>query len=192
MMPLARRIYAEKRGVVVALGLGLLVNLAIYLVAVYPWTLKVRNDDARERAAASAARVAELNERRARATLQGKDQADAELRRFYSDVLPADASVARRVTNLRLAQLAQAANLRHERRSVKPERDKDSHLTRVRMTMVLAGTYRDIRRFIHDLETSPEFVVIEDVALAQGEEKSAPLVLTLQVSTYYWTGADGT
>ena len=52
--------------------------------------------------------------------------------------------------------------------------------------MVLAGNYADIRRFIYELDTAPEFVVIEDVSLAQREEGAAPLVLTLQVSTYYW------
>jgi hypothetical protein len=58
------------------------------------------------------------------------------------------------------------------------------------MTMVLAGSYQDVRQFIHQLETAPEFVVIEDVALVQGEERTAPLVLTLQMATYYWTGTE--
>ena len=33
---------------------------------------------------------------------------------------------------------------------------------------------------------------IEDVALAQGEEQGSPLVLTLQVSTYYLSETNGT
>ena len=77
--------------------------------------------------------------------------------------------------------------MRHERRSTTTEQDRDSHLARLRTTMVLAGNYADIRRFIYELETAREFVVIEDVSLTQREEDSAALVLTLQVSTYYWT-----
>ena len=56
------------------------------------------------------------------------------------------------------------------------------------MTMVLEGEYRDVRRFIHKLETAPEFVVIEDVALVQGEQ-NAPLTLTVKLSTYYKAGS---
>jgi Tfp pilus assembly protein PilO len=189
-MSLARRIYAEKRRLIVPLVAGVALNAAIYGLAVYPWTLKVRADEARAGETERALRVAESNYQAARATLTGKDRADAELRKFYRDVLPADSSAARRVTHLRLAQLAQQANLRHERRSVKPEQDRESRLVRVRTTMVLGGDYRNIRRFIHELETSPDFVVIENVALAQSEERGAPLVLTLEVSTYYWTGGD--
>ena len=56
------------------------------------------------------------------------------------------------------------------------------------MTMVLQGEYRDVRRFIHKLETAPEFVVIESVTLVQGE-KNAPLILTVKLSTYYKAGS---
>jgi hypothetical protein len=38
------------------------------------------------------------------------------------------------------------------------------------------------------IETAPEFVVIQDISLVQGE-KNAPLTLTLQLSTYYKAGS---
>ena len=34
------------------------------------------------------------------------------------------------------------------------------------MTMILTGDYSNIRRFIHELETAPEFLVLESVAVA--------------------------
>ncbi len=58
----------------------------------------------------TAANFALLTARRehanARATVTGKGQADAELKKFYSDVLPPDLSGARRITYLPLEHLA--------------------------------------------------------------------------------------
>ena len=36
--------------------------------------------------------------------------------------------------------------------------------------MVLAGEYEDVRRFIHALETAPEFILVEEVVLSHGNE----------------------
>ena len=47
----------------------------------------------------------------ARGTVTGKKEADAELAKFYQDVLPADFSAARRVLYPHLDQLARKANL---------------------------------------------------------------------------------
>ena len=51
--------------------------------------------------------------------------------------------------------------------------------------MVLAGEYANMRRFIHGLETAKEFVVIEDISLAQAPGQNSALVLTIQLVTYY-------
>ena len=56
--------------------------------------------------------------------------------------------------------------------------------------MVLAGEYEDIRRFIYELETAPEFILIEEVILSQGDKAEQDLVLTLGVATYFWMGPD--
>jgi Tfp pilus assembly protein PilO len=100
-------------------------------------------------------------------------------------VLPDDLAGARRITYARLAQLARDADLRYERRSYEPDANYDGSLQKVQITMVLEGEYRNVRRFIHELETAPEFVVMEDVALAEGTDPDAPLTLTLQLATYF-------
>ena len=46
--------------------------------------------------------------------------------------------------------------------------------------MVLQGEYESLRQFIYELETAPEFVIIDDVTLAEGEA-GKPLTLTLDV-----------
>ena len=49
---------------------------------------------------------------------------------------------------------------------------------------MLSGTYPEMRDFLYQLETAPEFVVVDNVQLAEGSEGGG-LVLTLDLSTYY-------
>jgi Tfp pilus assembly protein PilO len=58
-------------------------------------------------------------------------------------------------------------------------------LERLGIEMALTGEYADIRDFIYALETSPEFVVIEDVSLAEGSRSEAGITVNLQLATYY-------
>ncbi len=48
-----------------------------------------------------------------------------------------------------------------------------------------AGSYGEIRRFIHALETAPEFVVVDNVQLAEGRDSGDGVQLTLAMSTFY-------
>lgn len=185
MTPLLRRIFAERRSVIVPLGVGLIANVVVYAVGVYPLNRRVMAAAARTESASQVERSAETTYARAVSLAEGKTRADDELRTFYEDVLPRGLAGARRITYVRLASLAAEAGLQYERRTVRTVIDPDATLAKLEMTMVLAGAYEDVRRFIYRLETSPEFLVIDDVALAQSEESDAPLVLTLDVSTYY-------
>ena len=57
---------------------------------------------------------------------------------------------------------------------------------------MLKGDYRDIRRFIHELETAPEFLVLEHVELTQNEnDADKGITVTIQVATYFRAGGDG-
>ena len=96
--------------------------------------------------------------------MAGKGQADQELQKFYSDVLPPDMSGARRITFLRIEQLATA--VRACGSSARPRVHSRSATATVKFiyAAALSGEYRNIRRFIHDLETAPEFLVLENVA----------------------------
>jgi hypothetical protein len=53
--------------------------------------------------------------------------------------------------------------------------------------MTLSGDYDDIRALIYDLETSPDFFVIDNMALTEGGDQNAPLTLAIEVSTYFRT-----
>ena len=67
---------------------------------------------------------------------------------------------------------------------------KNSRLMRLDVSVTLDGTYQDIRRFIHTIETAPEFLVIDNMALLSRNDPNVPVVLTLAVSTYFWNAAN--
>jgi Tfp pilus assembly protein PilO len=183
-VPLLRRAVAEHRRLVVALAVALAVNLLVYILVVYPLSQRVANIEQRNQAAAQALAQARVEHAAANDTLTGKARAAAELATFYRDVLPQDLAGARRLTYLRLARLARDSNLEYERSQYAPEVEDDSTLTRLQIQMVLAGTYAEMRDFIYQLETAPEFVVIDNIQLAEGSDDGS-LVLTLDLSTYF-------
>ena len=183
-MALVRRVLAEHRRIVIPLSVALVVNVLAYGLIVYPLSQRVANVTQRDLAAEQALAQAKADYGQASGTLTGKARASTALTTFYNDVLPRDLSGARRLTYLRLAQLARESNLRFESGSYKPTDERGSTLTRLKIELVLAGTYADIRTFIHALESSPEFVVIDNVELAEGAE-GGNLAVTLELSTYY-------
>lgn len=183
-----RRVMAERRRLVVALAAGVVLNVLVYALAVYPLAQRVDNVAGQERAAEQALAAARAEHTQASTTLTGKSLAAAELATFYTDVLPQDLAGARRLTYLRLARLARDSNLESRRATYAPVTETRSALTRLQIQMVLSGTYSDMRDFIYQLETAPEFVVIDNVQLAEGADGSGSLVVTLDLSTYYRDG----
>jgi len=188
MIPV-RRVIAEKRGLVIPLVVALAANVVLYAAAVYPLSRRVGSAEQRAEAARGARQAAEREHVAARATLEGKDRADLELKKFYADVLPADQAAARRITYLRLDRLAREAGLEPGHTRFTPKEVRDSSLTELQTTIELEGDYRSIRRFLYLLETAPEFTIIQNVALASGDE--GPLQLTLSLATYYRTAGNG-
>ena len=183
-LPLLRRAAAEHRRLVLALAIAFVANVLVYALVVYPLSERVANIEERNQAAAQALAQARTEHAQANGTLTGKARASAELATFYRDVLPQDLAGARRLTYLRLARLARESNLDYERSQYAPQANTKSTLTRLQIQMVLAGTYAEMRDFIYQLETSPEFVVIDNIHLAEGSEGGS-LVVTLDLSTYF-------
>ncbi|MEP6916279.1 MAG: hypothetical protein ABJC89_11560 [Acidobacteriota bacterium] len=186
-----RRILAEKRPLIWPVAIALLVNVALYALVVYPLANKVAGGEQDAAASAAALNAARRDDVAARATVAGKAQADAELQKFYTDVLPPDNSQARRITFLRMEQLAEQTSLRLERAASDPKPQRDSQLVKFVYTASLSGEYRNIRKFIHELEKAPEFLVLENVELAQSDVEGRGLNVTLQIATYYRSTASG-
>ena len=169
---MSARIYREKRRMILPLAILAVANLAALLLVVYPLSRRVAATEQRAQDVAVQLARATQEYRGARATLEGRERTDKQLERFYAEVLPRDQAAARRITYLKLAQLSRDADLLYERRSFTTEDpEKDSALTRLDISVPLNGEYGDIRRFIHTLETAPEFIVIRDVAAGQGDRR---------------------
>jgi hypothetical protein len=187
---LLRRVIAEKRSLVLPVVVALVGNLAAYMLVVRPRGVKSAGAADRAAAAADARRAAEGELAAARGLVDGKRKADEELNAFYEKVLPADLVAARRMTYASLPALARRTNVRYEqRRTDAPDPEPDSRLGQLTIRMVLVGEWEDIRDFIFQLESAPEFVIIDDVTVVESDETEQ--TLTIDLSTYFRLKPDG-
>jgi Tfp pilus assembly protein PilO len=187
---LISRVVADRRRVLLPLGIAALVNVALFALTVYPLSLKVAGSQRRAVEARTQLQAAERDEQALQATVAQTDQAGKDLARFYDDMLPRDLAGARRLTYARLASLANDNGLLLARRRFDVDTAYKGRLNRLQIDMALEGDYADIRAFVHALETSAEFIVIEDIGLAEGQAPDAPLSLSMRLSTYF-TGDPG-
>jgi hypothetical protein len=191
-MTLVKRIFREKRAIVVPLVLVLIVNVLVYAAVVYPLVRRAAGAADRAAGAADALKIAERDLAAARALVTGQSLAREELATFFDKVLPQNFVAARRMTYALLPQLATKANVRYEAGTFEIDPTlKSGRIGRLHTKMVLQGEYEGFRRFVFDVETSSEFVIIDGVTLAQAEI-GKPLTLSLELSTYYRVGANGT
>jgi hypothetical protein len=188
---LARRIFVEKRGLVIPILIGVLLNVFVYALVVYPLGVKSAGAANRAASAATSLTAAEQDFAAARALVAGKSRAEEELTTFYGKVLPTDQMAAVQLTYVPLPNIARKANVKVVGRRWAPDPlNKDSRLGRLHIIASLQGEYEAFRQFIYELETAPEFVIIDDVTLMQGEV-GKPLTFTLELSTYYALNKNG-
>ncbi len=189
-MTLTRRILDEKRRFIYPLVAAVILNAAVFVAVVYPLSMKVAGGEAQASAAASALADAHRNYEAARATVTGKDAADKELKKFYGAVLPPDQSEARRLLS-KVDDLAAAAGVTKNRSALEVTQERGSELGKLTATVTLTGDYRNIRRLIYALETSPDFLILESVVVVQGSERDQGLNVTATVATYFRMGGHG-
>jgi len=191
MNPLLKRIFAEKRSVVIPIGIAIVANILLFLLVVRPLAVKSAGAADRAAAAATSRQAAEQELQVARGLITGKARADEELSAFYNKVLPANLTAAQRLTYLPVVDIAERNNVNYVGRSYEEEEaDRDSEFRRLNVRVALRGDYEDIRAFIYELERAPEFVVIDEVTLLEADEDE-PVRLTVSLSTYYRVKADG-
>jgi len=189
---LLKRILDEKRAIIVPLVIAALLNVVAYALVVYPLGVKSTGAADRAEAAARDLKAADRDQAVARALVTAKSRAEQALTTFYLKVLPADLPAARRMTYARLPALARSTNVKYEERRFEVEQgSKTARLGHLRIRMVLQCDYESFRNFIYELESAPEFIIIDDVSLAQ-TDPAKPLALTLEMSTYFRASSDGT
>lgn len=187
-MTLWRRILSERRGLVVPLLTALAVNLALLGLVVFPLQASVAGDEERAGAVKLALADAERSERLANETRVSKQRADEELKKFYSEVLPASHAGARDLLFQQIRTIGRETGLNFASSSYEPEAVEDSQLMRFRVDISLSGDYASIRKFLYDMETAQEFFIIESVKLGQSSREEGSgnsLEVVLQVATYY-------
>jgi hypothetical protein len=190
-MTLGRRVLYENRRYLWPLVAALLINVVVYGLVVYPLGVKSATAGDRAAAAAGVRAAAERDMAAAAALVAGKTTAEQELATFYQKVLPPSLDAARRMTYAKLPALARKANVKfEERRSDIDQQQKNSRLGRLQTRIVLDGDYQSLRQLLYELETTPEFLIVDDVTVTQAD-LSKPLTLTLNVSTYYRLAANG-
>ncbi len=68
------------------------------------------------------------------------------------------------------------------------KRDKEGwehRYLKVSMQIPLTGTYPEIKKFIHDLQASPQFFIIDQLSLSSSAQGGVELKVNLAVSTYF-------
>ena len=181
-----RRVLVDKRHIVFPLAIAALANVLLYALVVFPLGRQVASAEEEAKTQREVLNKARFDFQSAKATVKGKQAADEALQKFYKDVLPTSQSIARTLTYTKLAQLAKAANVRLEHGSNATTQDKENKLAKLTTTYVLTGDYKDVRRFIYSLETAPEFIVLENVALTSANDGGGrTLGMNLDIATYY-------
>jgi Tfp pilus assembly protein PilO len=190
-VPLAR-VVADHRRVLLPLAALMVVNIGVLVLLVLPLRAAVESGGVRAELSSQALSEARTELATAEAARDGQAQATRDLDRFYREVLPANISAAQRLTHSRLSLLARSHDVVFQQSSTTPEVLRDSSLERLVVNYSLSGEWDDVQQFIHAIETLPEFVVIDNLALTEvgGSPGNQALSLTLAVSTYYRAGSD--
>lgn len=184
------RVVSEHRRLLLPLSVLLAVNIGVLLMLVLPLRAAVQSGGTRAQESSRALSEARAELNAAEATRDGQAQATRDLDRFYREVLPADVSAAQRLTHSKLSLLARSHEVVFLQSSTSPEVTRESSLERLVVNYSLTGDWEDVQRFIHTIETLPEFVVIDTLSLSEGGDANAPLALELRVSTFYRASRD--
>jgi Tfp pilus assembly protein PilO len=188
---LLSQIFGDYRRLILALAIVAIANMALDALVIYPLSLKVSASERRAVTVREQLRAAQKDSDAVHATLARTGQAEADLAKFYKDVLPSDVSGARRLTYARLAAMASEHNLTIAQRSYSLDDSYKGKLKRLHIEMSLNGEYPDLRDFMYAVETAPEFVIIENVGVSQGARAESGLTVALRLATYFRAPDDG-
>lgn len=186
--PLLRRIFLERRAVLLPLLVAFVVNVGVLLLGVLPLRQSVtgaETDALNSRVNLAGARAAEKGAKQAQS---GKERADQEMKKFYAEILPRNFDAAANLISFWPIKIAQQSRVKWSSGTTqtKPLQDP-STLVKVSSKATLTGEYADIRRFLYEIETAEQFVIIESVELSQSgsAQSSGVLEVSLEIATYY-------
>ena len=186
-MSLWQRIYSERRSVLLPVAILIAVNVLVLALVVLPLQRSVSTSETGAIAARGELAAARRLEQQARAQKDSKERAGVELQKFYADILPSSFAEAANVTDFWLDRIASEAGVTFRQGQWQQEDVRDSRLIQYTGSVTLTGDYAEIRKFLYDVETAQEFVIIEEVALASANttQPSSEIEVSLTVSTYF-------
>lgn len=159
-------------------------NLVVFLGYTLPRALRDRS---------AAARLSTLREEvgRQRALAQGLERRAETVRRnaddtqrFYGEVL--GTREARLVPLLReIEKTARDLGLGAGQAGYDPSPVRDAPLVRFVITMPVSGSYQQLVSFLDRLERSPQFLIVDSVALREKQGEAAEADLSVALSTYF-------
>ena len=191
-MKIWRRVYQERRKVALPLLVFLIANAAVLAFAVLPLKRSVAVNETETLDATAKLGQARLENKRAAAARLRKEEADQELKKFYADVLPADRASSVRLVLFWVERAAREARVDFRSSQADQQEVQDSRLQRIGCHLTLRGDYQDIRRFLYNLETAQQFIIVEKVELAQQgtaqTNANGMLEVGLDVATYFLGG----
>jgi type IV pilus assembly protein PilO len=179
------RIAREHRAALMPLAVVLAINVVVLVALVLPRSRAVSANEQRAVTAERAEAAAQAEYRQAMAVRDGKTRAVADLETFYKQVLPPDVPAARRILIARIYKLADEHRVAYQRGTSDTRERQESSLEEFTFSLTVTGNYDDLRAFLYELETSPDFIVIDHILLAEGQDATAPLSLSMDISTYY-------
>src|SRR5688572_13972776 len=185
-MTLWRRVFAERKGLVLPLLIALAVNLGVLALGVFPLQASVAGDETRAMAVKMRLAEAQRMQRHANDTRESQVRADQELKQFYSAVLPGNHAEARNLLYLQLRTIAVQNGLAFATSISQRETVDESTLMRLSTNLSLNGNYANIRRFLYDLETAEEFFIVRSMKLGPSSRREGgSLEVVVNVATYY-------
>lgn len=186
--PLLRRIFVERRTVLLPLVVAFVANVGVLLLGVLPLRQGVKGaeeDALNARVNLAGARASEKGAKQAQV---GKERADQEMKKFYAEILPRNFDAAANLISFWPIKIAQQSRVKWSSGTTQTKPlQEPSNLVKVSSKATLTGEYADIRRFLYEIETAEQFVIIESVELSQSgsAQSSGVLEVSLEIATYY-------
>ena len=192
-MTLWRRIYRERRGLVLPLLLITALSVGALALGVFPLSRHVAGLESDAADANLALKLAKADALKAQHERSSKERAEIDLQKFYAEILPTDFVTASQLTTKSLLQWARESGIGFSSGQFRPaklDEKSKTRLTKMTGKVTLKGGYPGIRRFLYRVETAEEFIVIEEVNLNQpgSSDTGTNLELDLVVSTYFLPG----
>ncbi len=187
-----RRVFLERRAVILPLAVALLVNAAIFGLVVYPSSGRVARAEQQEQAALRELGDGPARIRRGHAHAAGQGPGRRGPRRSSTTTSCPPTwrahggprtCTSRSWPGTRDSSISAGWRNRASRGRATGTRRRRWRASTSRWCS--RATTKGVRQFLRDVEASDGFIVIDNIGLAEGTDRSSALVLTVELSTYY-------